>query len=323
MFTRDHALRMLDTRFGLIAAFLVLCSVASFGLRTLTSIWALQIFVRMTMPFMKNIQALMLLVPIINMLMCHAEAMDESLILSEDFDQVQAGDLSKALLGHRYISLAEGQGRDGGDAIRVAYVGMDRGSERVVVEFPLSRKVEQATLSFDVYFEDGFDWTSGGKLHGLGPKYKVTGGNARRANGWSARTMFKEGGYCTSYLYEQDTNYKWGRGLRSSKPVFEQGKWHHVDYVLQLNSIGEKNGFVHIYIDNELVVQSTEIEFRGVGGESTLIQKLLFSTFHGGNNSMWAPRDPEGHLTTNYALFDNFEVREGIEVQGRMFAESM
>lgn len=91
------------------------------------------------------------------------------------FDRDMGTELVKQLLSHRHISLAKGGGPDGTDAIRVAYVGSEQGSERVIVRVPLGFATEVATLSFDVRFDRDFQWVKGGKLHGLGPKRPVTG----------------------------------------------------------------------------------------------------------------------------------------------------
>lgn len=233
-----------------------------------------------------------------------------SLLLKETFD----GDLSRgpaaALLADRHITLAEKAGPDGTDAIRVAYVGYERGSERVVVRIPLQRGVEKATLRFDVRFEEDFQWTLGGKLHGLGPLAPVTGGDQRVPDGWSARIMFKSKGGCATYLYDQDTERKWGMGDQSDGPVFRAGQWHRVALAVSLNEPGKANGLATVSVDAREVVRTEGVVFRKGDGERTFIQKLLFSTFHGGNKPRWTPVNQKGDIITVYALFDNFQVTE-------------
>lgn len=38
------------------------------------------------------------------------------------------------------------------------------------------------------------------------------------------------------------------------------------------------------------------------------IQRLLFSTFHGGSSPDWAPRHSDGRYKTDCAYFDNIEL---------------
>lgn len=235
---------------------------------------------------------------------------DEHILLSEDFNEGSKSGLAKELLANQYISLAKGAGADGSDAIRVAYVGYQRGSERVLAKYPLTQKVDEATLSFDVRFDKDFQWVLGGKLHGLGPVHSVRGGGARHPEGWSARIMFKKGGRCSTYLYDQTKEKKYGIGQTTKNPVFVAGQWHHVVFQMRLNEPMKPDGFARIVIDNQEVINTTGVIFRGKGGASTRIQQFLFGTFHGGSNLKWTPTDSEGKPTTVYAYFDNFKVTD-------------
>lgn len=233
---------------------------------------------------------------------------DERILLSEDFNNGANTGLAKVLLSNSRITLAEGAGADGSDAIRVAYIGYQRGSKRVLARYPLATKADQATLSFDVRFDKDFQWKLGGKLHGLGPQRMVSGGNQRRPDGWSARIMFRKGGRCSTYLYDQTNEKKYGIGQTTDNPVFVAGQWHHVVLQVGLNEPASANGFARILIDDREVLNTTNVTFRGEGGSNTRIQKFLFSTFHGGSTPKWAPIDSQGHPTTVYAWFDNFMV---------------
>lgn len=231
------------------------------------------------------------------------------ILLKEDFSHPETG-LAKRLLEHPRIQLAETGGVDGTPAIRAAYVGYEQGSERVVVHYSLPRKVSKATLTFDVLFEEDFQWVRGGKLHGLGPEKPVTGGRTRRPDGWSARSMFNAEGRISSYLYDQDKQKKWGYGSKSKNPVFTINQWHRVEIQVILNDPGEKNGQAIVRIDGKEVLQTRQVEYRGNVGEPALIERFLFSTFHGGNTPDWAPKNEQGEPITVHARFDNFEVRE-------------
>lgn len=122
--------------------------------------------------------------------------------------------------------------------------------------------------------------------------------------------MFKQGGRCATYLYDQNQKKKntWGIGHTTKCPVFTKDRWHHVALQIKLNDPGGTNGYACILIDDQEVVKTENVKFREKGGDDTRIQKLLFSTFHGGNTNEWAPVDKNGQFTTVYACFDNFRV---------------
>jgi hypothetical protein len=234
-------------------------------------------------------------------------------LMKEDFDTESDAGLAAVLLEDPEIRLAPGKGPDGSDAIRVAYVGYERGSRRVTRIFGLEGSVTTATLSYDVCFKEGFQFVKGGKLHGLSPKIPVTGGQDRTPQGWSARVIFRQEGHAGAYLYDQNPDKKWGVGGKSSEQVFFPGCWHHVDLQVHLNDAGLKNGWSRIFVDGHEVVATEGIAFRAQEGPETLIQRFLFSTFHGGSTPDCAPVDEEGNFMTIYALFDNFLVIEGVQ----------
>lgn len=248
-------------------------------------------------------------------LSCISTAAESSgaLLLFEDFDSYEQDDFGTQALLHELISLAKGAGPDGSDAIRVSYVGYERGSKRVVIRFPLKEQVKEATLSYDVCFEEDFQWVLGGKLHGLGPEAPITGGNPRKPGGWSARITFKPDGHCATYLYDQQLEITYGIGDKSIDPVFRKGQWHHVVLEVRLNDPGKSNGQARILIDGKEVVNTGSVEFRGEDGPHTAIQKLLFSTFHGGHQPKNAPVDKDGNTVTVHAMFDNFKVVTPLE----------
>lgn len=230
-------------------------------------------------------------------------------LLDETFDGPRGpGTLANKLLEHDKVSLAPRAGPDGSDAIRVSYVGCPQGSERVVVRHPLASSAREAELSFDVCFEEDFQWTGGGKLHGLGPAHPVTGGNSRAPEKWSARAVFKPEGDVATYIYDQSPGKKYGAGKSSQGPVFRKGQWHHVQQHIRVNEPGKQDVFMRICVDGSPVVEQRGVEFRGSSAPGTEIETFLFSTFHGGNAPKWTPVNESGEPVTVHALFDNFEV---------------
>ncbi len=245
-------------------------------------------------------------------LLAFGSAVPAQVLLDLTFDG-ETDDASTALLlEDPLIHLETDSGVDGTGAIRVDYVGFDRGSKRAVVVLPLDGIVDEATLSFDVRFAEDFKWVRGGKLHGLGPERRVTGGRPRQPDGWSSRMMFRSGGRISTYLYDQDPVVRYGVGDTSEDPFLKAGQWHHVVLRVKLNTPEQPDGYAQILIDGREAVRTKGVTFRGVGGEATRIQNFLFSTFHGGSDPRFAPVDSEGAFTIERAWFDNFKVVAGI-----------
>lgn len=246
----------------------------------------------------------------------HAEPPLEPLIEGA-IDLGRPSPWSTKLLAHPLVHPASGAGPGGADAIRVDYVGYERGSKRVVVGHRLPRSADEMTLCYHVRFAEDFQFVRGGKLHGLGPDEKVTGGQPMRPDGWSARVMFRAGGRLHTYLYTQDKDSKWGVGRPAEDFRFEKGRWHAVSIHVRLNSEAQKaDGFTHVYVDGRRVIEHEGIRFRGQLGPATQISQALFSTFHGGNKPAWSPTDADGRFTTVHAWFHGLAVYEGLHVRG-------
>ncbi|NLL82861.1 MAG: hypothetical protein GX230_01300 [Lentisphaerae bacterium] len=237
-------------------------------------------------------------------------------LFEDDFNGDGTSPLMKGLLAKEYVSVDKEGGPDGSPAIKVAYVGYELGSRRVVHRVDMGCLVEDATLSYDVKFDEDFQWTHGGKLHGVGPRVAVTGGNKRVPERWSSRVNFAAEGRLKTYLYDQNPDKKWGVGTTTEEPVLKRGVWHRVQLYTKLNTPGESNGEAAVWVDGREVVRTEGVMFRGVGGNKTLISSFMFSTFHGGNTDKWTPRDAAGKPTTVYAWFDNFKVTEGAPEKG-------
>ncbi len=238
-------------------------------------------------------------------------------VLLETFDQKEPGPVHRALASHDLAEIVPGEGVDGSNAVRVSYVGYEQGSKRIVRRFPISQKLREATLNYDVKFDQDFQFVRGGKLHGLGPERPITGGNPMRPEGWSARIMFRRDDKPSTYLYSQNKSGKYGesRAAESDRFTFDKGKYYAISLHVRLNDPDQDNGFAHVYINGSRAITHENVQFRGVGGDPTLISQFLFSTFHGGSNEDWAPRDGDGNLTTVHAYFDNFAVYPGRSIR--------
>lgn len=232
-------------------------------------------------------------------------------MLEANFDDDINDGLARRILLHRHVTLAESGGPDGSNAIRVAYVGYDLGSERVVFNYPLTGILDQATLTFDVMFEQGFQFTLGGKLHGLGPSNPRTGGAAPRADRWAARLMFNQHGRVSTFLSDQDTIGS-AAGDSSVIGLFQPGRWYRIVVQVSLNDVGQHNGFARLWVDGVNVASTWNRAIRGTAHNDARIRNFMFSTFHGGGSPPYAPVDEDGNYTTVFAKYDNFRVYDGL-----------
>jgi hypothetical protein len=247
---------------------------------------------------------------------CLGEETEARLVFLEDFETPKESGLYPLLEDNPHLEVTEGHGVGGSRALKATYEGSERGSERITERFKLGERGLEYTLSYDVKFDEDFQFVKGGKLHGLGPDSPITGGKSMRPDGWSARVTFKEEGSVRSYLYCQNKDGQYGAGLYSPDFHFEKGKYYAVSLHVRLNEkAGEATGYAHIYINGDLVIQHDGVCFRGAVGDETLISTFLFSTFHGGHEPHWAPVTAEGVFTDVIAFFDNIAVYRGRHIR--------
>ena len=150
--------------------------------------------------------------------------------------------------------------------------------------------------AYRVRFSNNFDWGLGGKLPGFEGGESNSGCAPTWNRGWSARSMWRPSGRAVSYLYTTQRNpsnncgidHPWNLG---GQRYFSRGRWHTVETRVRLNTPGSDNGVVEGWIDGVRVANYRDIPFRPSTspGSSTRIESLYFSTFHGGNSSIWAP----------------------------------
>ncbi|MEC8012418.1 MAG: hypothetical protein VX185_16815 [Pseudomonadota bacterium] len=191
---------------------------------------------------------------------------------------------------------------DSNKCLRVTYTPEWNGSTRLTrnIEIPAH---DHYVLSYDVMFEEGFEFVQGGKLHGLGPETPVTGCDTVNPEGWSARVVWGPNGSVRNYFYDQDKQEACGVGSYSASRTFEAGKWSHVQLEVKLNTAAAPtSGYVKMTVDDQVVAFNKNLHLRSTFNNDSLIQNLMFSTFFGGNTEDWAPSK------TVHARFDNFKV---------------
>jgi hypothetical protein len=169
-------------------------------------------------------------------------------------------------------------------------------------------------LRYRVFFEPGFDFVKGGKLPGLmggGESWTRSGGNQPNGeNGWTMRFMWRNQGEVVVYSYlppstnGQYGNHIWGVDIPLSRR-FTTGKWHTIEQRIKLNDLGQENGELTVWFDDEQVLSLNDITYRTKDNVNGKIGGVYFSTFHGGNDASWAPD------TLSKARFSDFAISSG------------
>lgn len=231
---------------------------------------------------------------------------------SEVFVETFDGKLSQfgqILSKKRYAALVEHQGQQGSKAMKVTYQGFEQGSYRVYAAANLPKPALQYKMSFAVKFCDNFDFVLGGKLHGLGPENPITGGDPITDEGWSARLMFGPQGSLRTYVYHQDMKGKFGDIKVAQDFRFIPGIYHQIEMLVSLNTAPQlADGKVVVSVDGAELIYHDKLRFRAKDTTASLINKMIFITFHGGATPDWAPRTEDGSYNAECAYFDNFVV---------------
>ena len=227
---------------------------------------------------------------------------------TETFDAPSLTPPGKAIVQHELTHLVEHEGLEKSAALQVDYEGYERGSRRVVVHPQIMPSIRYE-LSYWVRFCEDFDFARGGKLHGVGPANPIDAGRAMTPEGWSARLGFKGDGGLQTYVYHQDMQGQYGESVIAEDFRFQPGTYHHILMQVALNEPAQvPNGYIKVWVDDELLIEHQRLRFRDRLTPESEIQRFLFNTFHGGSGPEWAPRNEDGSYKSDCAFFDDIEL---------------
>jgi hypothetical protein len=256
------------------------------------------------------------LLPVIFCTTAPAGESKEPLIYT-DFDDLKAGGMYETLVSNGSLEVVEKKGVDGSKALRAKYEGYKKGSKRITARCKLPEKVKEATLVFDLMFDEEFQFVKGGKLLGFGPDRPITGGKSMKPDGWSARMMWRKAGGLDTYIYCQNKKGSYGIRTGHKEPFnFKKGVYYAISMYVKINEpVSAENGCVHVIVNGQTLCKHENIQFRKVDGDNTLISNFMFCTFHGGSSKSWAPKTKDGGYATVYAFYDNIAVYKGMHVR--------
>lgn len=177
--------------------------------------------------------------------------------------------------------------------------------------------VEEAVLEYKVKFDKDFVWASGGKLPGLGGTALNNAGAIPSGctmnqnnidNGFSCRLMWRRNRaqtdtpYLILYLYHPYKD-RCGDNIRILTGL-QKEKWYTIRQYVKMNTPGQNNGIIRMWIDGDQVLNKTDVLLRKSGKSNVKINALVANTYRGGSRT-----DPIWHSpTTDYAYFDDFKV---------------
>ncbi|KAI9366633.1 hypothetical protein BD770DRAFT_417382 [Pilaira anomala] len=158
-----------------------------------------------------------------------------------------------------------------------------------------------ALLSYDIAFDNSFDFVKGGKLPGLyggSTSEGCSGGEkATGTNCFSVRLMWRNKGAGEAYAYiptsdrlcstkQVSCNSDYGTSFSRGVIQFNTGKWTHLDLYIRLNTGSDSNGILKVWQDGSLKINQQHIQFRS--SDSVGISSTMFSTFFGGGSVDYA-----------------------------------
>lgn len=197
-----------------------------------------------------------------------------------------------------------------GNVLRVLYpsggVGPSEGGAQWRLE--LNGESEEMYSGYFIKFPENFDSVLGGKLPGLCGGECPTGGNAvTGTNGFSARYMFRTDNKLVIYCYHMDQPSVYGEDFNLENDEggdfeFIPGEWYFLKQRIKMNTVGEYNGEIEVWVNDIQRLLKTDLRFRST--TDVKVDKFYFSTFYGGSGSEWAPNKDE------HILFNAFVVNE-------------
>lgn len=156
---------------------------------------------------------------------------------------------------------------------------------------PAGLSAEAACLTYHVFLPTDFDFNKGGKLPGLfGGDAPAGGKDVDGLSGFSARLMWRANGRGEVYAYIPGKPDGRGESIDRGAWVFPRGKWVRIEQEIVLNTPGEANGHLRIWIDGRLRLSRTDMRFRAA--RDLRISGVMVDIFYGGKTKEWAaPKD--------------------------------
>ncbi len=147
---------------------------------------------------------------------------------------------------------------------------------------------ECATLAYKIRFPSNFEFVRGGKLPGLYGGVGNSGGVIPNGlDGFSVRLMWLDRGYGQVYAYLPDSKL-YGTAIGARKFQFQRGEWESIKLEVSVNSPGNNDGHIKVWLNDRLVIDQQGLRFRDT--HHLGINGIFFDVFFGGNDDSWRSR---------------------------------
>lgn len=158
----------------------------------------------------------------------------------------------------------------------------------LVVNSVLDDRYESIEMEYKVKFQDGFDWSRGGKLPGFSGGDGNTGNDkADDGRGWSVRLMWRENGKLIPYVYHYNQPETYGDKFDKSNLIYlEDNRWYTFKIKTTINTGANKNGSLGIYVDGVKLFTKSDICYATEDGKRE-VNKIRWAIFRGGSDSTW------------------------------------
>lgn len=187
----------------------------------------------------------------------------------------------------------------GTNSLRIKYPQGGYGPSETGAQVQLKfDKRNEAYTSYWLRFSEDFSYgttNEGGKLPGLSGGDDCSGGDScDGTNGFSARFMWRTGGAIVLYLYHMDKPATYGEDFYlkhadGSNVIIKKGEWIHIAERVKMNTDGDTyDGEVQAWVNGEEVLFLKGLRFTN---NEDKIDKVYISTFHGGSDNTWAPKN--------------------------------
>lgn len=79
------------------------------------------------------------------------------------------------------------------------------------------------------------------------------------------------------------------------------GAWHTIRQEVKLNDVGQANGFIRVWYDEELVIEIVDLRLRTQ--DSVLIEGMMHTIFFGGSSDGWEAARDEWVDTADFRIY--------------------
>jgi hypothetical protein len=162
-------------------------------------------------------------------------------------------------------------------------------------EIPVTART--ACLNYHLKLPDDFQFNKGGKLPGLfGGDGPAGGKDVDGTTGFSARFMWRTNGAGEVYAYIPGKPDNRGLSIDRGAWTFPRGRWVAMQQEIVLNTPGQPDGHLRVWVDGALKLERQDVLFRTV--PELGFAGVMADIFYGGKTVEWAaPADTVIRLT--------------------------